>query len=462
MKSLSKMSVVKSMLIAAFGLVLVGCGGDDDNPSGSVERSIISISFDGQVETPEINRTADKAEVLFTWNTTTGSLASVELKSLVISDKAKASVQVGDKLNFDNAGKTVDITVTSENGTPLVWKVILTEFTPQAGSSENDVESVSFVGQVGEASIDKANAEITVVYNMSAGSLASVAIETLELSDNATASVEVGGTMNFDNQNNTASFVVTAENTTPKTWTVKLTPITEPLEGSWSIKNGFVFGGYRAWGGAAIFSFESKSWRWDSELGPNAEFDNVLEFILEGVDELGRTFGTVINHAGDDGLYADYQYVPEVEANQQTANPWDVNYIYRAIPKGEAKWFREVITDPDNPQKLQNQVTFVFADDSERVCLFGTKDNFGVEDGGVFHPFAFFETEEDNDGLITPSNPQVISDDELGSLMSNHVFYFDVEGISMEKGVEFVIFSDDDKYLGSPHFYWVEVKKIVE
>ena len=454
MKSFSKnsrncrnMRILGLMLVAAFSLVLVGCGGNDDKPSGSEERSITGISFDGQIGTAKIERTASNAEVTFQWNTSSGSPASIEIKTLAISEKATASVKVGDKLNFDNAEKTATITVTAENGTPLVWTVIMDPFTPGAGSEENDITEISFGGQIGDATINANNTEVSFYFSLNAGSLASVEVTALAISENATVSVQVGSKLNFDNAQNIATITVTAENGIEAVWTIKMTPVDEPLEGKWAIRGSWQYGGYRGWDVSGVHNLAQKPWRWDDEFGPEVEYDNILEFIIEGVMPDGSTFGTVINDAGDDESYADYLYIAG-SASASEDNPHDLNYIYRAIPKGTAQWKRNGST-----------VTFIFESGEERVCEFGVAEDFGDE--GYY---TFLET-EGGDAVKAPFTDDYVTEEDIQALMNNHAFFFDVQGMGKYYEVQqgdpyWEEYGDDPKFLIDPHFYWIEVEKI--
>jgi len=142
--------------VVALVAILTGCGEDDDKPAGSDERSIIAMTFEGQYGNTTITRTADNAEVSFQWNTATpgGDLSKIKVTKIDVSKDATCSVKVGDELNFNNSSKSVTVTVTAQNGTPLNWTVKLTEYTPDPGSGENDITAISFEGQIGDAVIN--------------------------------------------------------------------------------------------------------------------------------------------------------------------------------------------------------------------------------------------------------------------------------------------------------------------
>lgn len=438
MKKFVRMSFLSLMLVAAFGMVWSSCSNDDDKPSGSEERSIVGISFDGQVGNATITRTADKAEVTFTWNTTSGSAASIEVKTLSISDKATCSVKVGDKLNFDNAAKSATITVTAENGTKLDWKVIMDPFTPAVGSDENDIVSISFVGQLGDVTMSVAKAEVTFLYNTYYGGIGSIEVASIKVSDKASASVAAGGKLNFNNATKTASITVTSESGLLATWLLTVTDISEPAEGKWNIKNMWLWGGPPKWGGSAVFQFKNqKTWNWDGDTGPKAEFDNVLEIVLEGIDLDGNNYGTFTNDAGDDGLYADFLY---------GGSKTDLNNVYRRIPAGCGTWMRNA----------DGAFVFISEDDEEFVCDFGNKDDF--------NSFIFYEEDgADKKPMLEDDGTDLTYDVE--SLMRNYVFMFDVQGLGTSGALDWdnipdPDWGDTDKFSRYPLFFWVEVEKI--
>ena len=436
MKTFVKTSFLSLMLVAAFGIVLSSCK-KDDKPSGSDERSIVSISFDGQVGNATINRTSDKAEVLFTWNTTSGSAASIEVKTLTISKDAKASVNVGDKMNFDNPNKTASITVTAENGTPLEWKVIMTPFTPEPGSNENAIVSISFKGQLGDATVS--NSAVDFVYNTKHGGIGSIEVASIEVSDKATPSVTAGGKLNFDNMNKTATITVTAESGLAATWTLKVTDTAEPAEGKWMIKNLWLYGGHPQWDMSAVFQMPyQKTWLWNSDNGPKAECDNVLEIVLVGIDADGNNYGTFTHDAGEDGLFANFMFWETI----------DLNHIYRQIPIGSGTWVSD---------QTEGTFTFINEDDEEFVCEFGNKDNF--------NNFVFYEYDDDWENTASEKKPFLSLDGEnfensVNALMSNYVFMFDVRELGTGNFNWDDMYGDDsNKYRHGPMFFWVEVHK---
>ena len=94
------------------------------------ERNIIGITFNGQVGEPTITRNGDVATIGFTYNTSlSADFSAIAVTALEISYGAKASVAVGDALNFENETNSATVTVTPVHGKPLTWKITLTPFT---------------------------------------------------------------------------------------------------------------------------------------------------------------------------------------------------------------------------------------------------------------------------------------------------------------------------------------------
>jgi hypothetical protein len=118
------------------------------------------------------------------------------------------------------------------------------------------------------------------------------------------------------------------------------------------------------WGGGAVMNLTDKD-VWPATGGPEAEFDNTLVFEFTGVTPEGHTYGTVTNSAGDDGMYADYQFV----ANPAT----DVNHFYRKIPTGTTTWLRNYTA---------KTITFTFPNGTTAV---GTVDGPQTIDLGDGH-----------------------------------------------------------------------------
>ena len=163
-----------------------------------------------------------------------------------------------------------------------------------------------------------------------------------------TASIKPGDTI--DLSDGTAEFVVTAKSGETRTYTISYTNFRDPLEGSYSFTPvGYVLedskhsylcacvmiGGFEQW--ITYCNVMDKTGLWiNGSYWPIDENDNILSFRLDKVNDItGETYGTVVNEAGPDGKYADYQ----MKAGWSDTTPtYDINDEYRLIPVGKARW----------------------------------------------------------------------------------------------------------------------------
>lgn len=279
-------------------------------------------------------------------------------------------------------------------------------------NKERNILNIVFQDQVGEAAIEREGdaAAVSFTYNTSASAdLSAVKISYIEISYGASASVENGETLNFENTDHSAVITVTPVNGEPLDWIITLTPFTESLLGTWDITGLYVYGGTGPeYGGAAVIKMSDKSWCWPAADGPAAEQDNFLTFTMTGITAEGNTYGTVVNDAGADGKYTNFLFV------SKTPNI-DVNHFYRTIPKGQGSWMRNYAT---------GTVTFTFAD--------------GTTKTGVF----------DGPGTYDLGNSK-------SRTLTDHAFTFTLNGVDDWGN----IYSDYDKFVQRPRKYWVDVKK---
>jgi len=278
-------------------------------------------------------------------------------------------------------------------------------------NKERNILGVTFNGQVGDAIIDRTgdSATISFKYNTAVSEdYSKVEVKALELSYGASATADSGTLLNFENAAKTAVITVTSDKGTSLDWKIKLIPFTETLQGTWKITGLYVYGGTGpAYGGAGVAKMTDKSWCWSATTGPAAEQDNTLTFTLTGVTADGSTYGTVVNNAGTDGLYANFIYTAK------TPNV-DVNGFYRKIPKGTGGWLHNYST---------GTVTFTFADASTSISTFAT----GVE-------------------TLYGTTTRTIPD---------HAFAFALTGVDDWTN----IYGDYDKFVSNPRRFWVDVTK---
>src|SRR5690606_22797233 len=183
-------------------------------------------------------------------------------------------------------------------------------------NNERGVINLKFENQVGQAEIERVDdktGNITVTINGDAvPDSSAIRIASMELSYGATSSVAVGEPLNFENENQTASFTVTSPTGKSRTYTVTATSFQETIIGTYAITDLVVYGGTGPeYGGASVIPMMNKSWLWSATEGPSAEYDNTLTYELEGITAEGNTYGKVIDEAGPDGLYAGFMYLGE-------------------------------------------------------------------------------------------------------------------------------------------------------
>jgi len=238
---------------------------------------------------------------------------------------------------------------------------------------ERSLISVKFKNQVGQAEIERIDdktGEVTVTLNVGAISdLSKVEIESLQLSYQASASVERGGTVDFNNPERKATINVTSTLGETREYTIYATEFRETMEGTWSIDNFVLYGGTGPeWGGGRVYSFMDKSWCWYDDYSPEKEYDNTLTFTVEEITDEGNTKGKCVNHAGADGKYADFLF--KASSNPENGVDVDMKHYYRQIPEGESTWVRNYALG-----------TITFTDANGKVTT-GVLENAGSYDMG--------------------------------------------------------------------------------
>lgn len=276
-------------------------------------------------------------------------------------------------------------------------------------NKERNILGITFEGQIGKAIIsrDGSDAHLTFTYNVAVGEIDAVKIKDIEISYGATSSITIGENLNFDNENKSASIEITPKHGDPLTWIIYLEEFEEPLLGSWNIAGLYVFGGTGpSYGGAAIIKMSSKSWCWPSD-GPQAEEDNIVTFELDGIDDSGNTYGTLMNDAGADDTYADFRFVNGTDV--------DVNHFYRKLPQGEGKWYRDY---------AKETLTIEFPNGQKETCVF-------LEPG------------------------EVDAGEGTTRTLATHSLMFSLKGVDDWSN----IYNDYDKFVSNPRKYWIDIKK---
>jgi len=278
-------------------------------------------------------------------------------------------------------------------------------------SHERAIESFS-VGaglvQIGPAVIDRDASTVTVRVLVQPSNDFSKVKPTVISSYKSNLQPASGAQVDFSGSGNTATYTVTSETGEKKEWKVILQPFSEALLGTFKINGLVVYGGTGPeYGGGAVLKLDDKPWDWPATDGPSAELDNSLTFTYTGVTADGNTYGKIVNDAGADGKYANFQYIQ---------NPvTDVNSFYRKIPKGEGTWLHNY---------SDNTITFTFADGSTSVGTFESAGTTSLGNG-------------------------------LSKTITDNAFKFTLNGVDDWNS----IYSDYDKFVKRPRVFWIDVKK---
>jgi len=252
-----------------------------------------------------------------------------------------------------------------------------------SGSDERSITSIKLEGQLGEAAvpeiIDAENGRIDVqIATALCEDMTKVKVEELVISYKATASVEVGGTI--DLSSGVAEIVVTAESGKSRTYKVYCDAFTEPFEGKYAVVNTAMVGGVGdpSWGGIELIDpIEKKDWLFQESIangtGPAASNDDYFEIKCTKINEDGSTEGTCTLYGGVDGKHWDCMYHLQ----------YDLKSTFRVIPLGTSYWhkeykaegaviiFKKAATDKDTVGvcKVYNETTTIFTKNGENKDL---------------------------------------------------------------------------------------------
>lgn len=287
-------------------------------------------------------------------------------------------------------------------------------------NNERSIVDISFEGQVGKATIirDANNkGHISFMFNEINRDRSKIKIREMEISYGANSDRVVGDELNFDNIERTAYITITSKTGIEKEWSISFVPFSDEIIGNWKIKTLSVYGGaWPEYGGSDAFqNIAERAWNWQTDgSGPIAEYDNILEFQLDGISENGDTYGTLINHSGPDNKNANFIFIDDPDGAK---NPIDVNYHYRKLPIGESKWRRN---------SAQGTITFTDAKGKETVGRFINATN---------------ETEDDGRSVVK------VSENAFVFTLSPTYVWID-------------IYKDREKLVENAKKYWVQVSKI--
>jgi hypothetical protein len=280
-------------------------------------------------------------------------------------------------------------------------------------SNERSIETVKLgegFTQVGPAVINREEGYVAVQVLMEEGTDLSNVSPIIRASYKATTEPASGETVDFESTDNKHTYTVVAESGESREWVIELVPFTEEITGSYNITGQVLYGGTGPeWGGGGIFDLTDKD-VWDDVEGPAAENDNTLTFTFDGVTPEGNTYGTLTNAAGDDGMYADYNYV--------AAPATDVNHFYRIIPAGTIKWSRNYSL---------KTITYEFEDGSTLV------------------------------GKVQPAGTVVeLGDGNKRTITAETSLQFTITGGADDWSA---IYSDYDKIVKRPRVFWIDLEK---
>lgn len=282
---------------------------------------------------------------------------------------------------------------------------------------ERQVIDIKFENQVGLATIEATDlytGTIDIAINVDAvPDLSNIRLASLQLSYQAESSLNVGESLNFENPGRTAMMTVTAKTGETRQYTIRVSEFKEEIVGKWNIQGLTIYGGTGPeYGGGAVMALADKSWCWNAETGPTAEYDNILSFTLDGVTEDGNTYGTCVNSAGADGKYFDAVYVGN---NPETGENVNLKHFYRQIPEGESSWHRDYSAG-----------TISFTDKNGTVTT-GSFVGSGTENLGYDMSFD-------------------VTDNALAFTLNGNDDWTN-------------IYTDYDKFVKKPRKYWVTIKK---
>lgn len=233
---------------------------------------------------------------------------------------------------------------------------------------DNTLTSFRLVGQVGPTVIstdwrheDKGTISLNLIVNAVDLSAVTVAEIGFKISGEFSpkASVKVGETI--DLSSGKGQIVVTAKNGASRVYEISYSS-TELFSGTFTFvteKSSLTWGDatycYFAGGPDGdvrtgnIYDHLGRAWSQDEGRWPNDEMDNTVSFKQTYFDsDLMCQYGSFVNIAGEDGLWADYTYVEDYTdegTGTTTQIKKDCNSIYRLLPKGKGRWSNEVGSD---------------------------------------------------------------------------------------------------------------------
>lgn len=293
-------------------------------------------------------------------------------------------------------------------------------------NQDRKILNIKFAGQAGLAKItdvDETTGTIDVQLATNLVSdMSSVEVTVLELSYNATSSVPRGGKMDFT-ANSAPVIKVTSAAGQSRIYTINMTEFTETILGCYAITQNMLWGGTGPeWGGGALMDPAAKNWCWysDEGFGPEAEYDDYLEFTLEEIMDDGNTTGKCIHYGGVDAKH--WNCLFKAKFNKEGDTDIDLHKFYRVIPVGESTWVRDYVN---------NTISFTDANGKVTTGRFLPADDYTVYEGKV---------------LTVP----------------DYAFGFDYNALTKPTEDWTNIYSDYDKFVKRPIYFFVLVSPVAE
>ena len=244
-------------------------------------------------------------------------------------------------------------------------------------NQDRKILNIKFAGQAGLAKVTEVDESTGIIDVQLATNLvadmSSVEVSTLELSYNATSSVQLGGKLDFTGA--APTITVTSATGKSRVYTINMTEFTETILGCYAITSSRVWGGTGPeWGGGALMEPSTKSWCWymDEGHGPNAEYDDYLEFTLDEIRDDGNTTGKCIHYGGVDGKH--WNCLFKAAVNKEGDTDIDLHKFYRQIPVGESTWVRDYVN---------NTISFIDANGKTTTGQFLPSGDYTVYEGKV-------------------------------------------------------------------------------
>lgn len=297
----------------------------------------------------------------------------------------------------------------------------------EEGSWNNDrrILDIKFAGQAGLAKVKDIDASTGLVTVSLATNLVAdmsrVAVETLELSYKATSSIQRGGTLDFTD---TAPVIeVTSATGIKRTYTIEMKEFTETIIGKYAFQTIRIWGGTGPeWGGGALMDPSTKSWCWysDEGYGPEAEYDDYLEFTMDEIMADGNTTGKCIHYGGANGKH--WNCLFKAAQNKEGDTDIDLHNFYRQIPVGESTWVRDYVNN-----------TISFTDANGKVTT------------GEIYPAGEYQIYKDDTRDVKAAVP-------------NMAFVFKLTGVDDWTN----IYNDYDKFVKRPRLYMIAVEPVAE